>query len=68
MMKWPRGWFELTVPGVDASTRYAYRIDGDLVVPDPASRCNPDDVHAASALVDPLLSLARRHLARASVA
>ncbi len=22
-------------------------------MPDPASRCNPDDVHAASALVDP---------------
>ena len=50
----PRGWFELTVPRADLSTRYAFCIDGDLVVPDPASRCNPDDVHAASALVDPL--------------
>jgi len=49
-----QGWFELTVPHADVSTRYAFRIDGDLVVPDPASRCNPDDVHAASALVDPL--------------
>ena len=54
MVKLPRGWFELTVPQADASTRYAYRIDGDLVVPDPASRSNPDDVHAASALVNPL--------------
>jgi malto-oligosyltrehalose trehalohydrolase len=50
----PRGWFELTVPHAEVSTRYAFRIDGDLVVPDPASRCNPDDVHGASALVDPL--------------
>src|SRR6185503_5900828 len=48
------GWFELTVPHADTSTRYAYRIDGDALVPDPASRANPDDVHAASALVDPL--------------
>jgi malto-oligosyltrehalose trehalohydrolase len=47
------GWFELTA-SADASTRYAYRIDGDIVVPDPASRSNPDDVHGASALVDPL--------------
>jgi len=54
MRSLPRGWFELTVPHADASTRYAFRIDGDLLVPDPASRCNPDDVHAASALVDPL--------------
>jgi malto-oligosyltrehalose trehalohydrolase len=50
----PDGWFELTVPRADRSTRYAFRIDGDAVVPDPASRANPDDVHAASALTDPL--------------
>ena len=69
MRSLPRGWFELTVPHADASTRYAFRIDGDLVVPDPASRCNPDDVHAASALVDPLaFRLARRRMARAPVA
>ena len=48
------GWFELEVAPAAAQTRYAFRIDGGLVVPDPASRCNPDDVHAASALVDPL--------------
>ncbi|MDH5538248.1 MAG: malto-oligosyltrehalose trehalohydrolase [Rhizobacter sp.] len=48
------GWFELTVERADTQTRYAYRIDGDLLVPDPASRCNPDDVHGASALTDPL--------------
>jgi maltooligosyltrehalose trehalohydrolase len=54
MQSLPDGWFELTVPRADTSTRYAYRIDGDALVPDPASRANPDDVHGASALVDPL--------------
>ncbi len=53
MQPLPHGWFELSARA-DTSTRYAYRIDGDIVVPDPASRSNPDDVHAASALVDPL--------------
>lgn len=46
------GWFEATLE-IGAGTRYAYRIDGGLVVPDPASRFNPDDVHAASRVVDP---------------
>ena len=53
MQPMPDGWFERTVPRADATTRYAFRIDGDALVPDPASRANPDDVHAASALVDP---------------
>ncbi len=48
------GWFELAVARADAQTRYAYRINGGLVIPDPASRWNPGDVHAASALIDPL--------------
>lgn len=47
------GWYECEVEAADASTRYAFRIDGDLLVPDPASRFNPDDVHGPSALVDP---------------
>ncbi len=47
------GWFELRLERARAGQRYAYRIDGSLVVPDPASRCNPDDVHRASQLVDP---------------
>jgi maltooligosyltrehalose trehalohydrolase len=47
-------WFELVSKRADANARYAFRIDGGLVVPDPASRFNPDDVHGASALTDPL--------------
>ena len=47
------GWFELRLEDAQPGLRYAYRIDGGLVVPDPASRCNPDDVHRPSQLVDP---------------
>ncbi len=47
------GWFEREVAGARAGLRYAYRIDGALQVPDPASRFNPDDAHGPSMLVDP---------------
>jgi malto-oligosyltrehalose trehalohydrolase len=47
------GWHEWIRPDAPAGTRYAYRIDGSLTVPDPASRFNPDDVHAPSEVVDP---------------
>ena len=46
-------WFEARVDGIGAGARYAYRIDGGLVVPDPASRANPDGVHGRSLVVDP---------------
>ena len=46
------GWYELTLEA-PAGTRYRYCIDDKLEVPDPASRYNPDDVHAASEVVDP---------------
>jgi len=49
----PDGWYEAVRRDAPAGTRYAFRIDGDLRVPDPASRCNPDDVHAPSMIVDP---------------
>jgi maltooligosyltrehalose trehalohydrolase len=48
------GWYETAVRDAGPGTRYAFRIDNDLTVPDPASRANPDGVHASSALVDPL--------------
>ena len=34
-------------------SRYRFRIDGELEVPDPASRFNPEDVHGPSEVVDP---------------
>jgi malto-oligosyltrehalose trehalohydrolase len=48
------GWFELERPDARAGDRYHFVIDGRHVVPDPVSRWNPDDVHGASAIVDPL--------------
>jgi malto-oligosyltrehalose trehalohydrolase len=46
-------WFELRTDAARAGSRYKYRIDGGLEVPDPASRYNPDDVHGPSVVVDP---------------
>ena len=46
------GWHE-TVTAAQPGTRYRFRIDGRLEVPDPASRYNPEDVHGPSVLVDP---------------
>ncbi|MGV7029973.1 malto-oligosyltrehalose trehalohydrolase [Methylobacterium symbioticum] len=47
------GWHRAVVPGVRAGARYGFRIDGDLVVPDPASRFQPEDVSAPSEVIDP---------------
>jgi len=47
------GWFEAFDAGAAHGTRYAFRIDGaDHAVPDPASRFQPDGVHAPSMVVD----------------
>jgi maltooligosyltrehalose trehalohydrolase len=47
------GWRRLVTPEARAGSRYAYRIDGDLLVPDPASRFQSEDVHGPSLVVDP---------------
>ncbi len=54
MRQHPGGWFHLETHLAIAGSRYRYQIDDGLMVPDPASRYNPDDVHGASELVDPL--------------
>lgn len=48
------GWYELFVPEATPGTRYRWRIDGGLDVPDPASRSNPTGVHDFSEVIDPL--------------
>ena len=48
------GWFELERGDTRAGDRYSFVIDGRQAVPDPASRWNPDDIHGASVVVDPL--------------
>jgi 1,4-alpha-glucan branching enzyme/maltooligosyltrehalose trehalohydrolase len=47
------GWCETVVAGLGAGARYRYRIDSDLLVPDAASRFQPDDVHGVSEVIDP---------------
>ena len=47
------GWFETDVPGAKAGTRYKFRIDDEIDVPDPASAFQPDDVFGPSEVIDP---------------
>src|SRR5687768_4088460 len=49
-----QGWWECSVPDAAAGALYQWRINGDLLVPDPASRQNPHGVHQPSCVVDPL--------------
>lgn len=47
------GWHRLVSSEAREGSRYGYRIDGNIVVPDPASRFQPDDVHGLSRVIDP---------------
>jgi malto-oligosyltrehalose trehalohydrolase len=47
------GWYQLELADAGPGTLYRYRIDDRIEVPDPASRCNPQDVHGPSMVVDP---------------
>jgi maltooligosyltrehalose trehalohydrolase len=47
------GWFETTAAEATAGSRYRYRLPDGGVVPDPASRSQPADVHGPSEVVDP---------------
>jgi maltooligosyltrehalose trehalohydrolase len=47
------GVFELTTRQAKPGALYRYRIDGDLRVPDPASRYQPQNVHGPSEIIDP---------------
>ncbi|EGH01466.1 Malto-oligosyltrehalose trehalohydrolase [Pseudomonas amygdali pv. ulmi] len=53
MLPQPEGWFVLEAR-CEAGTRYRFKIDHELEVPDPASRAQVDDVHSQSFVVDPL--------------
>lgn len=48
------GYFSAVARGAGAGTRYCYRLDGDRVYPDPASRYQPKGVHGPSEVIDPL--------------
>ena len=47
------GWFSLVTDRARPGTRYRYRTEGGLHVPDPASRFQPEDVHGPSEVIDP---------------
>ena len=49
----PGGWFELITHAAQAGSRYKFRIDGGVEVPDPAARAN-EDIEGASVIVDAL--------------
>lgn len=44
---------EVFVAGLRAGARYGYKLDGAGPFPDPASRFQPDGVHALSEVIDP---------------
>lgn len=46
------GWYRCLSSTAHVGTRYQFRIDGDLIVPDPASRFQPDDVAEPSEVID----------------
>ncbi|HEY2823475.1 MAG TPA: malto-oligosyltrehalose trehalohydrolase [Candidatus Acidoferrum sp.] len=48
----PAGYFRAVGDSVEPGDRYLYRLDGGDSRPDPASRFQPDGVHAASQVVD----------------
>lgn len=46
------GWFSAKIAGVEAGTRYQFRIDDAINIPDPASAFQPDDVSGPSEVID----------------
>ncbi|WPN20890.1 malto-oligosyltrehalose trehalohydrolase [Pseudomonas marginalis] len=53
MLPQAEGWFETEI-ACQAGTRYRFNIDGEMDVPDPASRAQASDVHGWSVVVDSL--------------
>jgi maltooligosyltrehalose trehalohydrolase len=47
------GFFETFVPGIGAGALYCYQLSDGMLVPDPASRFQPNDVHGPSEVIDP---------------
>jgi maltooligosyltrehalose trehalohydrolase len=45
-------WFEVHAPDAGPGTRYRFRIDGELDIPDPVSHFQPEDVNGPSEVID----------------
>jgi maltooligosyltrehalose trehalohydrolase len=52
MQRRDNGWFVVDVSSAKAGTRYKFRIDDEIDVPDPASSFQPEDVFGPSELID----------------
>lgn len=46
------GWYSAEIAGIAAGTRYKFRIDDEIDVPDPASAFQPEDVSGPSEVID----------------
>ncbi len=46
------GWFETHVADAGPGTRYRFRVDGELDIPDPISHFQPDDIAGPSEVID----------------
>lgn len=54
LLREPDGYFSLTLPTAEAGMRYRFRLDrGEMALPDPASRYQPEGPHGPSEIVDP---------------
>lgn len=54
MQRDDRGWYRLDCDSAKVGDHYRFVIDGEIAVPDPASRFQPQDVHGPSEIVDPI--------------
>ena len=54
------GWHEITWPEAGPGTRYQFRVDGRIELPDPASHFQPEDVHKPSEVIDHAYAWAAR--------
>jgi len=52
MQKAQDGWFSVITDMAKPGSKYMFRVNGDLKVPDPASESQDDDVHGWSIVVD----------------
>ncbi len=52
MERKPGGWFHLKVPDIGHGTTYCFHLPNGLLVPDPASRHQPEDVFGPSEVID----------------
>ena len=46
------GWFVLDVDDVTAGARYAFEMNDEITIPDPASHFQPEDVHGRGEVLD----------------